>query len=399
MSAKTSTATVAQSASRCNSPGGATHPPIAAGSTDMNSRMFSVCAALTAALAIPSVSRAEKSSCIDGVERASQRMVFNLSHELERKNLVWDTQFQAIRDSLDLLDDHENSASTRACLAASAATEAHYQSWKQRYAVEVIEQANARAGEICSLFGADELDASARKIDRLVAAGKMLRATTAVAELEAALSREPMIAECAPLAQRVDRLRTEYIPSIRAAAAIPAIAGDMWQSYVAVVEPYRAAAVVFGSSGATIQPVPDQLATEVARAEFSLRAHDCVAKGLSLGELGAADTDALVDENDTDLGDARRTCEEIAAGIDELFERASAHDAAYQQVQRKRWEHVNIKGWGMQTVYDAHGIPDSIDAARAELIWSYAATCKRYRFTIRGQLLGDDELTACKARE
>jgi hypothetical protein len=68
-----------------------------------------------------------------------------------------------------------------------------------------------------------------------------------------------------------------------------------------------------------------------------------------------------------------------------------AHNKQFREARRLLWERVNIKGWGMQSVYNGSGMPLAVVASPGGVSWYYRqgeGACLEHRFTGTGKHLG-----------
>jgi hypothetical protein len=355
----------------------------------MTNSTIGACALAVALVSTPSVASAEPACPIADVQ-ALERVAFNLTYQTERRDLMLETQFHAIRHALFNLRGDDAAAGE-----CSREELDRYDEWKHIALEGPLQLAHRRMGKICAAYGTAQLATARRELDRLLASNELSSASAKVDELEIALATDPLLFDCEPLAERTELMWTEYIPRIRSEVAVPAIATDLVGAYAEVAIVWRDVTELLGASDGLLVPVPDSVATADGRAALMTRAELCLAKTEALGDLGVAR--AVLDEGgEIAVADAYGLCAEIVGAAAEVFVRLDVHAEAYEVAEREQWEYFNIKGWGMQAVYDERGAPDAVLEERAAFVWTYEAECAEFRFTARGRLIRETPLTCAE---
>lgn len=333
-------------------------------------------------------------SCLTAVETRATHLLFDVTLQLERHQVSWTGEFEALGEVVSAYRAHVASESTRACLDSSSALANRFERWQMRHARPTLDDADERLGKLCSRHTLDIIGGARRAIDKALAAQRLAVASDRADSLEDTLTTDSIVLRCEATRARVADMVSDYIPSVRAKVALPRVADELRETYATVADPWSSAKAALATSGRSIEQAPAALATAGGQSAFRARLERCGRLASSLRSLGAgADFELATASGDAvSLADAEAKCRAIAGHANTVFADVERHNAEYTETQRKLWERRNIKGWGMQKIYNELGRPLDVSKPTLGAIrWLYrdGDTCARHSFSTRGKHLSE----------
>ncbi|RMH40186.1 MAG: hypothetical protein D6689_14550 [Deltaproteobacteria bacterium] len=325
--------------------------------------------------------------CVDVVQREYARRLMDVSLAMRARTASKRAQFVALRGAVWRFEALAGEADVRACEARSPIAARRFAALREQ-AADDLARARARLAKLCVRTATTEIERRKLRIDAALARGRLAEASREADALDEAIASDPVIAQCDAAAERIEAVRAEYLAGVRAQVALPRVLRTLADDYSEIARTWDAARAALATSGRTIRPVPEALVGEDGQRAFAERVARCRTGARAAVELGARGDTPVAD---TTVAAAADLCAEVESAVDRLFARAVAHNARYAEVQRKRWEYRNLRGWDMQKLYQERGRPLAVDiAANDAVFWTFREgdSCVRYWFSPRGKLRG-----------
>lgn len=351
-------------------------------------------AALIAAAAAPA--SADRGACALELERRGAALVFDLQLELDRQNALSGDEFGRIRAAAVALRSLGDAPDARRCLERPAAA-ARYQRWERRHATPMLQHADRRLSRVCTRRTRELVSIARLKIDRAVADRRFAAAARHADALELSLRQSDAVRQCDATADEVRALLEDFIPSVRAHAAIPEVSAKLTVGYHAARRTWEAAEMALQTAGRATELAPVELERPEGRARYREALERCVAYAGALRELGAAPDHRLDDPHRAGewvtVDEAAATCRELQAGADRLFGRVIQHNTEQRLFETARWVRVSLKGWDMEVAYRERGRPIAETRRGGQHLWTFRSgadddRCLELRFSSRGKELG-----------
>jgi|GEM_PF-5808990 len=324
-------------------------------------------------------------NCLQPIEARANRVLFDARFELERNRSLTDAFA-----SFNALQRRWNRATwgtaAQSCLRTHPELLLAHQRLVNR-GRPLLAGILRRRDQLCESIGPVWLARLTNNIDAALAHGNVLFARAQSDKLARLLTSGRFFRNCPTLRQRVARLRSDYLPRVRAQMRIPGIAKKLAQQRDEL-HPLFAAAYLRGEH--QLHALDSLLSTPRQRTEMRARLAECEKTARLLRRIGANDTTAV---GGTQLAHVERECDELAAELPHLVTAEDAHQRAVAARRLRRWERLSIYGSRMWRVYKQRGKPKRQRYDRRGVTWIYelnAGRCLQLRFSKTGHSLGHD---------
>lgn len=332
------------------------------------------------------------------VKKHASEIIFDLKLVLDRKNALSRDEFPQIRGALDTLEQYGNSDLAKQCFRTYPDQKLRYNRWLQQQTGEVVAAANQRLDATCSRRTRMFINSNTLRINAAIAGNHLALAARYAKSMRVEMDSDAMIARCAPTADEINRLRTDYLPSILNQVALPEVIDKMTSAFGASRTGLDMVGDALRSSEGQLMPAPEEL--ESVKGQEALRANlsNCIDYGRALVKLGA---DPHLELNFAGQTVPRELavdfCERAAEALDSTFSAIVGHNEGYRKMVLNRWRRASLKGFGMEKLFEARGRPQAEwTLGGGAIVWEYQADngCSQVRFTPRGKLM-DEKIVAC----
>ncbi len=360
-------------------------------------RILSILALTLPILGMTSTIFAENSApCLRDAQKKVSRLSFNLDFAVQRRTDLTEQRFIKIDNAYRALRKFLTSDALKKCLRTHPRQGKQFSTWRRKHIDPAMASALAEQNQTCTVHGEYVISQAKAKVAQAFASGHPKQGVALANQLAKTLKNRRLLSSCIPLDEVRKELLTNYVPQVRADAAIPKIISNMSAAYFSATKTYQRALSALTTSGKSMRAAPITLTTKLGYRAYQNTIAKCLESGRALQNLGAK-SDLALGETDTavTLQSAFARCEQMH-GNTQLRAKVIAHNKRHEQVTRKKWERINLKGWGMTKLYRERGKPLSVARRGKTIIWSYASgpakvthiPCTGYLFSQRGKLMG-----------
>ena len=364
-------------------------------------------------------------NCIQRAVDKSEQLLVSIEGELGRNHSRLENAYSSLRAKWTEFAQYFQGAWVKECLDTYPQHRETFNKFLAERATPIMHKVRERLITVCTTYSNEHISAHKTKIDELFAAGRTGEIEGELRRLENLITKKEMVAKCKPLDDEKKAIVDEYIPQTRKKVAMGKATGGTAFAYFRVESAYRQTKEALASKGKTMKPAPDVIAgAGQGASDFRRTIETCTDGVAKLRDAGAGDDYALNNQQhqqpkrmprgskwkapagpaSATLAEAEALCREVANNIDELAEKARAHNDKLHQMQMKAWEKANVKGSGMRRVYNENKKRQpEVENLGSKIVWTYRSyttgalmhECKEYVFS-KGGALKNRRVYACR---